>query len=487
MRWKGPLSKALRDESRYLCLEGAIRSGKTSCALWKVFNHVMTQPGAKWLLARWSDDAAHSLLRPLWEDVLMKAGVPIDWQSMQSYYAMPNGSRVFVHGLRPSESVNPYTKLRGMTLAGIYVDQAEELPHDFFPELQGRLSQQGYPQQLILTPNAVPEDHWIAKSEFPEDNRRPGYTYIRVSVYDNAHNLDANYLAGLEAAYPPGHPKRRTMIEGLRGLNVVGQPVYGTDGKHQGAFDRHRHLADLSLNPHTPLLEAIDFGKHHPCVLWAQFTPYGGLDLLGGVMGQDMGLSEFANLILRYRAFWFPDPLEVQSCCDPAGTNDNSHGTQTGADVLATRGIVCRTVKSANSPAVRLGCIEAIKDLMSRRIGQVEAFRCHPSRWLIIEAAEVQQRPFVPDALEAGYVWDPHPRSVSNKPMHVPLKDGWYEHGMNCLEYIEANFGTAHPSLKDVEREQDKAYARALKRAQRDADPYDWQVRRAPIGRGGYA
>ena len=27
MRWKGPLSKAMRDTSRYLCLEGAIRSG----------------------------------------------------------------------------------------------------------------------------------------------------------------------------------------------------------------------------------------------------------------------------------------------------------------------------------------------------------------------------------------------------------------------------------------------------------------------------
>jgi hypothetical protein len=34
-----------------------------------------------------------------------------------------------------------------VTLAGIYVDQPEEMPEDFFAALQARLSQPGYPHQ----------------------------------------------------------------------------------------------------------------------------------------------------------------------------------------------------------------------------------------------------------------------------------------------------------------------------------------------------
>ena len=52
------------------------------------------------------------------------------------------------------------------------------------------------------------------------------------------------------------------------------------------------------------------------------------------------------------------------------------------------------------------------------------------------------QQPVVADALEAGYVWDEHLVSVANKPVRKPKKDGWYEHGQNCAEYLELNFGS---------------------------------------------
>jgi hypothetical protein len=31
--------------------------------------------------------------------------------------------------------------------------------------------------------------------------------------------------------------------------------------------------------------------------------------------------------------------------------------------------------------------------------------------------------------------------SVSNKQVRKPKKDGWYEHGQNCAEYLELTFG----------------------------------------------
>ncbi len=102
--------------------------------------------------------------------------------------------------------------------------------------------------------------HWIAKA-FPVDNVVPSRKYIPLSVHDNAHNLPPEVIPNLNRIYPPEHPKHRTMVLGKRGLNVIGEPVY------KGAFIRQRHEVACAYDPALPLDEAIDFGKHHPCVI----------------------------------------------------------------------------------------------------------------------------------------------------------------------------------------------------------------------------
>ena len=42
--------------------------------------------------------------------------------------------------------------------------------------------------------------------------------------------------------------------------------------------------------------------------------------------------------------------------------------------------------------------------------------------------------------------------SYVNKLMSKPKKDGWYEHGQNCLEYLEHNFGGVQPTLEQAAR-----------------------------------
>ena len=63
-------------------------------------------------------------------------------------------------------------------------------------------------------------------------------------------------------------------------------------------------------------------------------------------------------------------------------------------------------------------------------------------KWLTISTKATVPDRFLADAFEAGYVWDEHMVSVGNKQVRKPKKDGWYEHGMNCAEYLEVNFGT---------------------------------------------
>ena len=93
--------------------------------------------------------------------------------------------------------------------------------------------------------------------------------------------------------------------------------------------------------------------------------------------------------------------------------------------------------------------------------------------------------PFI-DGLDGGYVWDPRARSVGNKPLSVPLKDGEHDHMQNALEYLQVAFGRAHPTEKQLEQQADSAYHRAIQRAQRDVDPADILHQRVRLGRGGY-
>ncbi len=477
--WRASQSAALLDTTRLLDIEGAFRAAKTTIGLWKVLNACLAYPGMRWMICRWTDDATFSLLRPVWRSICEQAGITPVWHGDEQYDALPNGSLVYIRGLKASEETNRYGKFRGLTLGGVYLDQAEEAPHDVFLELAGRLSQKGFPQQLIITPNPPAEDHWIAR-EFPESNHLKDRKYLRLSIYDNAHNLDPATIAGLEQMYPPGHAKHGPAILGTRGLNVKGQPVYA------GAFRRALHVRPTTMNPKLPLLEVLDFGKHHPCVLWSQFDPWGGWTWLGGLMGQDLGLGEFCDLLQTTRADWFPDAAAIHWACDPAGTHANSHGTLTGIDVLRQHGIFPRWVENSNAPAVRRGCIERTADYMRKRTSVGEAFTCEDRRWAIVGERERREVPFAVQALEAGYVWDERTRTTAGgKSIVVPLKDGWFEHVMNCAEYTELNFGRGQQTVEQMERHATRAAQAAVRRAQRDPDTRD-RVR-VGTGRGGYS
>jgi hypothetical protein len=88
----------------------------------------------------------------------------------------------------------------------------------------------------------------------------------------------------------------------------------------------------------------------------------------------------------------------------------------------------------------------------------LEAFlvESDPLKWQRVSVEGMTADGFLTDALEAGYVWDVHDVSVGNKQVRKAKKDGWFEHGMNALEYIELNFG----ALRATQAEQAKSLAR---------------------------
>ena len=177
-------------------------------------------PGIWSYIGRFADGDNQSKLIPAWERVCLEGGVIPKWNAKELCYEFDNGSRVYSYGLKAPDQLSRDAKLRGLGVSRIYIDQAEELPPDFLPELAQRLRQSGFPHQMTLSPNPMDENSWLAES-FPEDNTIPNRVYYSISLYDNAHNLPPEKIGDALAMYPVTHIKHRSAILGKRGLNVV--------------------------------------------------------------------------------------------------------------------------------------------------------------------------------------------------------------------------------------------------------------------------
>ncbi len=439
MVWAGPIAHFMRDTSPEICLEGALSSGKTTACLWKEWTAAKEMPGIHTWIGRYGDGETQTKIRPAFEQVCQQAGDIPNWNAKELAYDFRNGSKVYAYGLKSPDALSRYSKMRGMGVARIYNDQTEELPEDFSLELRLRLRQPGFPHQLTFSPNPPNVTHWLAR-QFPTDNRIPGRKYYAISIFDNAHNLPKQLIESALLAYPPEHAKHRSVILGQRGMNVTGEPVY------KGAFVRALHEAAVTYDPALPLEMALDFGKHHPCVVFRQVSPLGQVRFLGGILGQSLYLDDFLDIVLQYRAQWFPHPIAIKECCDPAGAADTSHGTAGAVKTLREKGIRPVYIGDSNSPAVRLAMVERMAAQMRKRAAdRSEAFviNSDPEYWLTISEKSTTPDRFLADGFEAGYVWDEHTVSVGNKQVRKPKKDGWYEHGQNCAEYLELNFGHA--------------------------------------------
>src|SRR5262245_47824092 len=73
VQWRGKQWDALHDTTHALDIEGALRASKTTIALWKELNAMLDQPGIHTILARWTEDATQSVLKPIWRAILAQA------------------------------------------------------------------------------------------------------------------------------------------------------------------------------------------------------------------------------------------------------------------------------------------------------------------------------------------------------------------------------------------------------------------------------
>jgi hypothetical protein len=146
-------------------------------------------------------------------------------------------------------------------------------------------------------------------------------------------------------------------------------------------------------------------------------------------MGASMFIEDFCPVALQYRAQWFLGVLEVRSTGDPA------------REAFSPHGVDLQCFSTANRVGRRDMAIQTAAGCMRRLTPQGPAFRVTPQVVVVTKRGSTST-PVLVDGFEAGYVWDSKStKGTANPDTRRPLKDGYYDYGQNCVEYIALMFG----------------------------------------------
>jgi len=108
-----------------------VRAGKTTPALLKVIDSCQAHPGIQWLIAGGPRTPPTRSSRPGFGE-LCSPDILVGWNAQEQFYEIATvagpTSRIYARGLKASEDAARYVKFAGLTLAGVYVDQPEEIP-----------------------------------------------------------------------------------------------------------------------------------------------------------------------------------------------------------------------------------------------------------------------------------------------------------------------------------------------------------------------
>lgn len=167
---------------------GAIRSGKTFSSLLRFAIFLATAPrgGELVIVSRTRDTAWRNVIAPLQDPALFGALAA----EVIGNYGAPTvtilGRRVFLLGASDAKAEKI---VRGLTVAGAYVDEATVLPEEFWTQLLGRMSVPG--AQLFATTNPDNPAHWLKRKYLDRLAQLPDWRHFTFTLDDNPALSDA--------------------------------------------------------------------------------------------------------------------------------------------------------------------------------------------------------------------------------------------------------------------------------------------------------
>lgn len=242
------IASIVESQHRINAWEGSVRSGKTVASLLRWLGYVATAPrgGELVMVGRTRDSINRNVFA-----VLTNPGLfgPLSKQvryTNGAATAVIMGRLVHVLGANDAQAE---PKVRGMTCAGAYVDEATTLPETFFDQLVARCSVPG--AKIFCTTNPDNPAHWFRKKYLI----RPTETRLRswhFTLNDNPY-LDPDYVASLKSTYTGLFYRR----------NILGEWC-AAEGAIYDMWDPSVHVVDIIPPIHTWLCIGLDYGTTAP-------------------------------------------------------------------------------------------------------------------------------------------------------------------------------------------------------------------------------
>lgn len=206
-----------RGTARVNIYEGAIRSGKTfsSILAWLAFIAQAPENGELVMVGKNKDSIYRNVFAPIENEPALAMVADHVYYRQGSNVAHILGRKVHIIGANDGRAE---ARIRGMTVAGAYIDELTVIPEDFFKQMLGRMSVTG--ARLFATTNPDSPAHWLKKNYLDKLDRTdddgnlvlPGWKRFHFVLDDNPH-LDEEYKAQIKREYT-GLWYRR-FIEGL--------------------------------------------------------------------------------------------------------------------------------------------------------------------------------------------------------------------------------------------------------------------------------
>jgi PBSX family phage terminase large subunit len=232
--------------ARINCWDGSIRSGKTVASLLAWLLYVASAPPGELMMIGKTIQSVHrnlflvlqnpEIFGPLADHVRYTANAPTAWIL---------GRRVHIMGANDSKAE---TKLRGITLAGAYLDEATLVSKDFFDQLLGRMSVPG--ARLFATTNPDNPAHWLM-TDYLKNPNAP-LKRFRFTLDDNPF-LDSEFVDDVKAMYTGMYYRRF----------VLGEWV-AADGAIYSSWDPYEHIVDELPYIRSWVACGIDYGTTNP-------------------------------------------------------------------------------------------------------------------------------------------------------------------------------------------------------------------------------
>lgn len=227
--------------------DGSIRSGKTVASLlrWLIFVADPPAGGALVIIGRTRDAAWRNVVAPL-QDPSLFGGTA---KHVVGNYGAPTvsilGRKVYVLGASDAKAE---AVIRGLTIAGAYVDEATVIPEAFFTQLLGRMSVAG--AQLFATTNPDNPAHWLKAKFLDRLIELPDWRRFRFTLDDNP-TLAPAYVESIKREFT-GLWYRRF---------ILGEWV-AAEGAIYSMWDPDKHVVEHAELPEMQRMLAvgIDYG-----------------------------------------------------------------------------------------------------------------------------------------------------------------------------------------------------------------------------------